>query len=524
MQLIDADTGEIIHENYWLSFVTDEETNYLLRVTTYYEGDIGNYSLTINSLEPPNLEEVVQILDIQNSASIENELNLEDFTDPIRNDLYKDDYILTNILSDQIIDINFSSEDFTPYLQLINQETGEIIEESSYYYWENLIFIPNPEIDYVLRVTNYFESEIGNYSLRINAFDQLDTGEEAQTLNIENEFITYNQLNSEDGNNPTRNGSYKDDYLLTNTSLLTEQLIIIHSDSEDFNPYLQLIDANTGEVIEESYWLSFTPKEEISYLLRITSQDSAETGIYSLTTNVFGAANGEEIVETLFLEDNLIINGELNSEDRNNPTRNRSYKDDYQLTNISANQLVTFSLDSNEFYPYLQLINQETGEIIQEDDYYNNYNSRGNAGLTLIPDEGINYLLRVTSNYSEETGNYTLTSDVFGNAEAEIGIINIQEQPTLNGELSQDSANNPSKYRSYKNDYLLNNISANQLIILDLASDEFNIEGQLIDQETGELIEANVYYDNRGNLRLSFIVNEDINYVLRVTSNSEEEK
>ena len=88
---------------------------------------------------------------------------------------------------------------------------------------------------------------------------------------------------------PTLNGTYSDDYQLID--VMVEQLITIELASDEYNTYLQLINADTGEVIIENddsglgtnSKLSFLAFEDINYIVRVSGYDETELGIYQLS-------------------------------------------------------------------------------------------------------------------------------------------------------------------------------------------------------------------------------------------------
>lgn len=107
-----------------------------------------------------------------------------------------------------------------------------------------------------------------------------------QVLDISETF--QDQLDTTDSFNPTRFGSYKDDYLLTAPS---SGELYLDLSSCDFDAYLQIIDANTGEVLLENddfgygtdAYLSFDVQAGSSFIVRATSFTAYETGSYDLT-------------------------------------------------------------------------------------------------------------------------------------------------------------------------------------------------------------------------------------------------
>ncbi|MBE9168127.1 tandem-95 repeat protein [Pleurocapsales cyanobacterium LEGE 06147] len=228
------------------------------------------------------------------------------------------------------------------------------------------------------------------------------------TLSAENGIIS-STLTDSDLLNPTRSGSYSDDYELTDTTI--GQLVTIELNSYEFDTYLQLINADTGEVITENddyggslnSRLSFIAVEGINYIVRVSGYDESELGTYELNASIQGPP---EIVGNLSAVNGTITEA-LTLEDTLNPTRSGAYSDDYELTDITIGQLVTIELNSYEFDTYLQLINADTGEVItQNDDGGQGTNSK----LSFVAIEGINYTVRVSGYNESQLGTYQLNA------------------------------------------------------------------------------------------------------------------
>ena len=119
------------------------------------------------------------------------------------------------------------------------------------------------------------------------------------------------------------------------------------------------------------------------------------------------------------------ISGALESTDLDNPVRSGSFYDDYELTNITVGELVLLTLFSEEFDTYLQLINADTGEVIDDNDDF--------GGITLsqlefIPEADFNYLVRVTSYGDEEIGAYTLRT---GAPDVDLSVVELTAPETV---------------------------------------------------------------------------------------------
>lgn len=98
-------------------------------------------------------------------------------------------------------------------------------------------------------------------------------------------------LTARDSGNSLRRGRFADNYQLTTATL--DQRVAINLDSADFDAYLQIIDQNTGRIVAQNDDVSlvdnaasvtFTAKAATTYLVRVTSFKTAETGKYTLTT------------------------------------------------------------------------------------------------------------------------------------------------------------------------------------------------------------------------------------------------
>ena len=254
------------------------------------------------------------------------------------------------------------------------------------------------------------------------------------TLSINSGTLTGN-LSGDDVLNPTRNGARSDDYQLTDAA--PGQTIFLDLTSNEIDTYLQLINADTEEVIAQNddggegtnSRLSFVPSEGINYRVRVTSYGNGEVGEYSLSA---ATLKGPEVVGTISALDGTLT-GSLSTDDGRDPNNGSArFVDDYQLSDVAVGQIVVFELASNEIDTYLQLINAETGEVIaQNDDGGEGTNSR----LIFVPSEGINYRVRVTSDDQGETGDYTLKATTDAVPDLEVSEAVVPDTVTLGEEV-----------------------------------------------------------------------------------------
>ena len=254
------------------------------------------------------------------------------------------------------------------------------------------------------------------------------------TLSINSGTLTGN-LSGDDVLNPTRNGARSDDYQLTDAA--PGQTIFLDLTSNEIDTYLQLINADTEEVIAEdddggegtNSRLSFVPSEGINYRVRVTSYGNGDVGQYSLSA---ATLKEPEVVGTISALDGTLT-GSLSTNDGRDPNNGFArFVDDYQLSDVAVGQIVALELASNEIDTYLQLINADTEEVIAEDD---DGGEGTNSRLIFVPSEGINYRVRVTSDERGETGNYTLKATTDAVPDLEVSEAVVPDTVTLGEEV-----------------------------------------------------------------------------------------
>jgi len=428
-----------------------------------------------------------------NSNSTVETLDSTDPDNPNRFGSFRDDYLLRGVSVGQQVQVNLNSSEFDTYLQLVNADTGQVIafnDDGGPGFNSQLTFNVEANVDYILRTTSYGSGATGEYTLTTSAGSAIPA-----TPIMGNQTVT-GILDNSDPNNPTRSGSFSDDYLLRGVTAGQQVQVNLNA---GFDTYLQLVNADTGQVIDFNddggpglnSQLSFTAQNGIDYILRVTSYGSGATGEYTLTTNA-------------------PLQGTLDSTDPNNPTRSGRFSDDYLLRGVSVGQQVQVNLNSSEFDTYLQLVNADTGQVIAfNDDGGPGFNSQ----LTFNVEANVDYILRTTSYGSGATGEYTLTTS----AGSAIPATPIMGNQTVTGILDNSDPNNPTRSGRFSDDYLLRRVTAGQQVQVNLNAG-FDTYLQLVNADTGQVIDFN---DDGGpglNSQLSFTAQNGIDYILRVTS------
>jgi subtilisin family serine protease len=127
--------------------------------------------------------------------------------------------------------------------------------------------------------------------------------------------------------------------------------------------------------------------------------------MHSLKSNSSYKSRPLNVLNLKTLRANHSLQGDLSASDTRHPQW-RSFKDEYALTGLQANQQVQIQLKSTAFDTYLQLVDTHTGKIIaQNDDALPN---TSDSKLNFTARRGTQYTLRVTSYDRGKTGRYRL--------------------------------------------------------------------------------------------------------------------
>lgn len=98
--------------------------------------------------------------------------------------------------------------------------------------------------------------------------------------------------------------------------------------------------------------------------------------------------------------------GTVDNTDLANPTRLNTFRQDFVLLDIRPNDVIQVSLDSeSQGDPYLQLINADTGAVI---DFDNDDGPGQNARLHFTAQAGVNYILRATTFQANVAEQFTI--------------------------------------------------------------------------------------------------------------------
>ena len=343
-----------------------------------------------------------------------------DFTDPLRSDdrYYIKEYVLEPQDVGRVIHFTLRSDDFDAFLQLIDADTGALLESD-----DNggggldseIVLTVAAGVNYLFRVSSSIPEELGEFSLasfRVIVLTPLGLPETVNT--------NFNTLDDTDPLFP-RDTFYKDDFVLTGVAPGTAIKITQTSpDWGDVDPFLTIINGETNQVLfreDDSgvgfdATLSFVVKPNTTYHVRASTAIADQVGVYTLKT----------VFAPTISKDNITVNGALAASDETDPLfvdndnpNDPFYKDDYLLIGAQAGDMVTVEYTSTSIDPFLAIINAEDGLLALADELCAGISciddigeANLNARLTFEVQDGVTYLIRASSASVEETGAYAI--------------------------------------------------------------------------------------------------------------------
>lgn len=363
----------------------------------------------LNSLQQVSISSISST-SLAFNENIYGSLDSVDAINPLKPGSYSDDYLLTGAPARRKILVNLDSSSFDTALQVLDARSGETLfsnDDAGSGLGSQLTFKAQRNRDYLLRVTSSGYGETGEYTLRATSFNR------PQPLKVSNSVEE--SLQADDGLNSFRFDSYSEDYKLR--QVRAGQLIELNLSADGFDPHLQLLNAQTGELITTSEpndgrtasHLSFIAQKGIRYMARVTSRDSEGNGNYVLNAT---RAFGEVVLGKIDMSTSL--NGSLTINDGINPKRSGSLADDYRLSGTKKGQLVQVDLKSSSFDAYLQVIDASSGRVLYDNDDITLDDK--NSQLTFKTKRGKSYILRVSSATTGAMGDYSLSAYQAGQA------------------------------------------------------------------------------------------------------------
>jgi large repetitive protein len=392
-----------------LSFLATEGINYIVRVSSWSEEEVGTYQLNLTTTEPPDLS--ISETNLPSSITPGEEVEVTWTVNNTGNSIASanwDDYIYISN------DATFDENDTFVSSEYIDTQTP-LIAGNNYTITKNITLPPTAlGSRYLLFVSDRFNAQVESNEnnnvtavpLEITAPDLVVSNATAPSNATLGETIPISWTVENQGE-VTADADWNDRvYLSRDTTFDNSDTYL---SGRYINAQTPLTAGGNYSITQNVIIPSTTPGNH--YLLFVADGDNFQ-GESNETNNIKALEinlNAPPIVGTISAA-NTSISGTLSSSDAKNPTRWATYSDDYTITELTPGKPVILDLEA-PFDAYLQLINADTQSAIAQDDYTGAGN---NPRLTFTPTTGINYIARVTSYFNNDTGNYTLstTSDL----------------------------------------------------------------------------------------------------------------
>jgi len=291
LHLLNADTAAVLASassnnaggsDERLNFTPIAGTLYAARVTTESAGGTGEFTLAAYRIPAGQPS-------ITGSQTRNGTLSISDPVDPLYGgSKYYDDLTFTSSTG-AAITFYLTSAAFTPEITILNAETGERILYANGYVQDGSFdgsamqtLIPRAGVHYFIRVGSLTAGGTGTYKLRTQATPTISPGNSRIGSLLASDGIITPVA-------PDYFAYYADEYLLTNAAAGASRSV--NMSSMDFDTFLEIVNAATGEVIATNddgfpgstdSRITFTPRAGRSYVLRATGLYQGATGSYTL--------------------------------------------------------------------------------------------------------------------------------------------------------------------------------------------------------------------------------------------------
>lgn len=363
----DDDSAGALNSRIVLLAVEDGE--YIITVESFGGNATGTYTLSViaRALEPIAISDRV-------AGNLADQTNYE-----------------IVLQAEQCIVVQLVATDDTldPYLQ-ISDSTGNILatdDDGGEAFNSWLPFCADDASSFVISPSSYSGSLMGSYRLLVD----------------EQTPFTFTQANGE-----IHEGQYSGELTAESPiatfsiDLVADQTIQISLQSDDFDAYLEikdangLIDFNDDDGIERNALLVYTASNSGQFEIVATSLSRTDGGAYEL--RVSEAVAPEKPIPNF---GETIARGTINIGDTINDEAVAA--NIYELV-LEAETALTIALDSNDFDAFLAVLNSQGSLVAEDDDNGDGLNSL----ITRVLPAG-QYQIVVTSLYGAPRGLYTLT-------------------------------------------------------------------------------------------------------------------
>lgn len=423
------------------------------------------------------------------------------------------------------------------WAEVISQPVAAFFNMGTNYIYEDYqMYSANYPDDYG-EFTSYSYLERDIYSL------------ESQSVDISEESSISGTLLGADSSHDTAPAARAFMYYLLDTSDAAEDsLVVIDLESDDFDTYLQLIDADTGAILDYNddfdidsiahSQITFEPQEGTRYLVEVSSFGSYSGGDYRLNISSVAQEDTASAADTSADTFNFVSSLQLELPE---VTRSLALGDSsvdsiegiyYKLEGLPLGEMVNVSVLSEELDTFLRLIDADTGDVLAENDDFTN--NLGHSLINFTPQEGINYIIQVTT-YEASLGgsNYEVS---FNNGEgvspqdganalafveelpAEDTWLSLALDASASGSIvAAEDIEARNEVMNVSNFYSLAGLEVGSEVSIALKSEDFDSRLFIIDLNVGDYVFENDDYEDTNSF-IRFTVEEDTEYIVEVSS------
>jgi len=339
-------------------------------------------------------------------------------------------YRLENFPAGTSASVTLRSTDFDAQLELLNEETGDVIQTSNsgaaggvFGGDEKLTFSFESGVRYLLRVSKTTGDVPGDFTLNVwdpvalAANPLLTVPATPKAKPVKGTLATTDAFDPvfEPGGD-----YYKDDFRLDTSAVPAGKVVEIRMKSKGkpgtaIDDFVGLIDAENGRFIvgndnfagkTNDAGLRFIPVPGKSYLLRASGAAENDVGTYTLSAAV-PKLSGKTPLATL--ASSARAKGKLSPASEIDD-RYLTFKRDYLVDSAVPGQEMFVTLSSAKFDAYLMVLNASTLATVTEADGGGPEAGLDDARAVFTPEQGHRYIIRATSYEEGEIGAYTIAT------------------------------------------------------------------------------------------------------------------
>ncbi|NJR16293.1 MAG: hypothetical protein HC785_11625 [Calothrix sp. CSU_2_0] len=353
LEIIDATTQKVIYEDFNSggnslnpSFPKDEDAhliftpeagkNYVVRASSSTYRGTGNFTLTAQTLATINA--AGQIINDQSLNPANDVYRPNDSIYYYSGRYFVDSYELIGEEVGKPVHIKLNSTQFDARLEVVDASNGNVIISdsnsgvrntgNSTYSNASIIFTPQADKKYIIRITSDNPQGIGSYSLSTGRLETVDVNATINRALDINTDIFYS-------------GKLSDSYLLkgfTSGEIINFNLSSpsgAGANNQEFSTELQIIDIGTGNVVASSMEgfrgseinsdVLFIAQAGKNYIVRVNNRDYSGAGSYRLQSQSL----------TKISANTSLSNLNIANSDAKHPNIVDSYSDYFEITNLN---------------------------------------------------------------------------------------------------------------------------------------------------------------------------------------------